>query len=157
MKKERCEISFKNSDGPLDGTKFGRFLEEFSILHNASAMAIIKNEYFLDDFFKDKERYDNDVTLPSHLLAEISKQYGSESRKSDKENYRELNEYGVDIISMHKNSPLSIVVEAIPFALAAAVIISGGEIQFSPKSLKVKLPPLGTGIKSIRDALNRSP
>ena len=59
----------------------------------------------------------------------------------------------LSIIDISRENPVSIVFEGIPVILAAAVVISGGEYELGP--LKVKLPPLGDGIKAIISAFRR--
>ena len=53
-----------------------------------------------------------------------------------------------------KGSPLTIVLAGSLVALVAAVIFSGGRIKTT--LFEVELPPLGKGIKSLRDALAES-
>ena len=56
------------------------------------------------------------------------------------------------IMTISRNSPLRITFTGIAIALAAAVILSGGTYKFGPMS--AELPPLGTGIAALRQALN---
>jgi hypothetical protein len=58
-----------------------------------------------------------------------------------------------------RESPLLIVMEGALVALGLAVILSGGKIKFDVKvaKLEVELPPIGEGIKKLREALSRAP
>ena len=55
------------------------------------------------------------------------------------------------IARMSMQSPLHMALTGIPLALAAAVIISGGEFTLTGV-VKVKLPALGVGITKLREA-----
>jgi hypothetical protein len=59
----------------------------------------------------------------------------------------------LSIVDIRRENPLLVVFEGIPFVMAAAVIISGGEYELGP--LRVKLPPLGKGIKEIISAFRK--
>ena len=52
---------------------------------------------------------------------------------------------------MHYNSSLDLVMCRIPIALTMAVIFSGGTVDI--KLMNFTIPPLGTGIKSMRKAI----
>jgi hypothetical protein len=56
------------------------------------------------------------------------------------------------VLDVQRRNPIEIVLVGIPLALTAAVILSGGEFQI-PGALKVKLPPIGDGIESLRRSL----
>ena len=56
-------------------------------------------------------------------------------------------------------SPLEIIMSGILVALTLAVILSGGTVKFDVKLAKLEaiLPPIGEGIKKLRQALTRAP
>ncbi len=56
---------------------------------------------------------------------------------------------------IRKNSPLEITLCGIGIALTVAMIISGGRIEITKNGFKCELPPLGVGIKNLKEALNR--
>ena len=60
----------------------------------------------------------------------------------------------LEISQISYHSPLHVVFAGIPVALAAAVILSGGELNLIGV-VKVKLPPLGTGIAKLREAFGQ--
>ena len=62
----------------------------------------------------------------------------------------------VGIARISYNSPLQMVLTGIPVALTAAVILSGGEFRLDG-IVRVKLPPLGTGIAKLREAFGMKP
>jgi hypothetical protein len=61
----------------------------------------------------------------------------------------------LEIAEIHKESPLEIVMVGTEVFLAIALVISGGEIEFSPEdgSFRVMMPPLGEGIKKLKEGL----
>ncbi len=54
-------------------------------------------------------------------------------------------------ICVSQKSPIEIYFRGISILLAIAVIISGGEFEVSPTRIRAKLPPIGEGIKKLRD------
>ena len=54
-----------------------------------------------------------------------------------------------------RQSPWTILLEGLPLALVAAAIFSGGEVKLP--HFEAKLPPLGEGIKKLREALAPQP
>jgi hypothetical protein len=67
--------------------------------------------------------------------------------------YRREETLRIEAIS--KESPLVITLCGVAIALAAAVILSGGSIDFSLKGIKCRLPPLGKGLEALRRALRK--
>lgn len=58
------------------------------------------------------------------------------------------------IADISRRNPLDVVFSCVGVALAAAVIISGGEMKWDKDGFKVKLPPLGKGIAELKKAIN---
>ena len=69
---------------------------------------------------------------------------------------KDLGNKNLYIRDIHRENPINIVFEGIPIALAVAIILSGGRIKILG-TLDVKLPPLGTGIRSLREAFGKKP
>jgi hypothetical protein len=57
------------------------------------------------------------------------------------------------ILRIRMGSPILLTVEGLSWVLVAAVIFSGGKIKIA-RVLQCQLPPLGVGIKALREALN---
>lgn len=62
----------------------------------------------------------------------------------------DLEDDELEISKLSKSSPLEMVIGGCMIALVAAVIVSGGTAQLLPP--KFTLPPLGSGIKHLREA-----
>ncbi|MDB6058789.1 MAG: hypothetical protein JWO95_2633 [Verrucomicrobiales bacterium] len=58
-----------------------------------------------------------------------------------------------EIENIQRNSPMELIVGGVGFLLAVGVIISGGSISFTSTGVKAKLPPLGKGVKLLRESL----
>lgn len=58
------------------------------------------------------------------------------------------------IADISRRNPLDVIFSGVGVALAAAVIISGGEIKWDKDGFKVKLPPLGKGIAELKKAIS---
>ena len=54
---------------------------------------------------------------------------------------------------IRRNSPLEITMAGCAFLITLGVIFSGGKISISRQGLQCELPPLGIGLKSLREAL----
>ena len=61
----------------------------------------------------------------------------------------------LSVEKINKNSPLELTLCGISIALTVAVIFSGGSIEVSDKKIKCTLPPLGEGIRRLREAINK--
>ncbi len=59
----------------------------------------------------------------------------------------------LQINQIRRNSPLDITLYGCPFLIILALIFSGGKIKISLQGLEAELPPLGKGLKSLREAL----
>jgi hypothetical protein len=58
------------------------------------------------------------------------------------------------IVDIYRRNPIEVIAACVAVPLAAAVIISGGKIQFGPL-LRVELAPLGDGLAKIRAAFTK--
>ena len=58
---------------------------------------------------------------------------------------------------INRENPITIVFECIGVALTIAVIISGGKIEITKEGIKAELPPLGTGIYKLKEAIHNPP
>ena len=65
----------------------------------------------------------------------------------------ELSQDILQISQIRRNSPLEMTLAGCAFLITLGVIFSGGKISISRNGLKAELPPLGTGLRSLRNAL----
>lgn len=54
-----------------------------------------------------------------------------------------------------RRNPFEVVFFGVAIALTAALIVSGGKFEFGLTKLKIEIPPLGEGIKKIRNAFKK--
>ncbi len=99
---------------------------------------VFQNEHYLTTQFK-KQFY-----APTQSAREVAELFSAD-----------LGEHELRFRRISYSSPLEITCVCLAAALTLAVILSGGKAQFM--GFRFTLPPLGTGIKSLRDALGLSP
>lgn len=151
---ETIDAKIETDSKNIDSIALGYYLYIFSLLYSAIA--------------KENRQLSSGVDIERHSVASVVDRF-----RSRKTNYRFLYHlehnplflderdryFGImfhdrlSIININRENPISVVFECIPIVLAAAVVISGGEYELGP--LKVKLPPLGEGIKAIISAFRR--
>jgi hypothetical protein len=139
-------IRFENSDEPLDAWELAQFLSLFRATYS-HALGIRASE---EEIVQNPERYMEIFSqgLPkdesARFLAELfSTDHGPEELRINR---------------IVKSSPLEIAFIGVLSALTLAVIFNGGKVELKNlKDLKFTLPPLGTGIKSMRAALRMPP
>lgn len=66
-------------------------------------------------------------------------------------------ENDIAIKTLNRNSPMQWTILAMGCFALFAVVLSGGEISITNTGIKAKLPPLGKGIKALKDALRSNP
>jgi hypothetical protein len=62
----------------------------------------------------------------------------------------EREDYRLGLVSIRGQNPLGLVFLGVGAALAAAVVISGGEIKWDSTGFRAKLPPLVQGIEALQ-------
>jgi hypothetical protein len=60
----------------------------------------------------------------------------------------------LNFVDISRRNPIDIVFSCVWVALAAATIISGGEIKLDKDGFRIKLPPLGKGIAELKKAID---
>jgi len=138
------EVVIETDGDPIDVEELTEFLYHFRAVYAAGVSGMDQNhEYRTED---EVTTFSESIRANIHTIdwTEISNLA-----------HAELEEYQLGIVDIRRENPLTIVFVGTVAALAVAVILSGGEFKLGP--LKVKLPPLGTGIKALRSAFGRSP
>ena len=138
-----------------------RQLSELSIVIETDGGAI-DVEQLTDFFYHFRAAYSAaigigalDANSDPENLAELVRQkaYGKDWQALAKLAHKDLRENMLGIIDIRRQNPLTIVFEGVLVAVTVAVILSGGKLKIGP--LKANLPPLGVGIRSLRDAFGR--
>lgn len=141
-------IVFEDSDEPINLTELADFLYLFRAIYG------IATKLFPDQDFQ--EVFDKEFFHQENLFEHFEK-YLSELDNAAKSEFFSLDigSYDLSIKSIKKESPFEIIFYGLSIAMAAAVILSGGEIQIP--FTKVKLNPIGYGIRVLREALQIPP
>jgi hypothetical protein len=136
------QVVIETDGGAIDVEELTDFLYHFRAVY-AAALELTHTEQFdkaKSEFVAEKVRqkvHGMDWSTLAHLA------------------HRDLGDNKLGILNIKRENPLTIVFEGVAVALTAAVILSGGKFKLGP--LYVKLPPLGTGIQSLRDAFGKKP
>ena len=143
---EKYEVTIETDGKGIDVRLLNDFLYHFRA---AYAAGVLNAQQF--DSYPPRTSYDG---LSSWLQSIVN---GGDWKAISRLAYVDLREGNLEIVDIRRENPLIIVFYAIPVALTIAAIISGGEVEVGPRKFKVKLPPLGTGIASLRQAFKRPP
>ena len=137
-------IHFENSEGPLDAWELAHFLHLFRATYShalsigAAPEEIAQNPGHFTEIFSKGLSLDDAARFELFLT-----DHGDEELRINR---------------IVKTSPLEIAFIGVLTALTLAVIFSGGKVELKNlKDLKFTLPPLGSGIKSLREALRMQP
>lgn len=147
-------IQFEQSDEPLDSWELTHFLYLFRAAY-AHSLAITPADE--EEVARAPERYAEIFrsSLPSEEPAfVVAELFDTDHERED-----------LRIARISKESPLQIAFYCVVSALTLSVIVSGGKVDASMISagkadvlkLRFRLPPLGVGIKSLRDAFKLRP
>jgi len=130
--------------GPIPVSDFSYFLYLFRAAYVAGIKAN-RNNFPNENFIKD------DV----EKLSDIVKKDLSHKSKRDITflSFHKLPIHeDLTILDIKRENPLDVIFGGISIAFAIAVILSGGKFELTKDGLKVELPPLGKGIRSLRNA-----
>jgi len=138
-------VVFEGSDAPLDSWELVIFLRLFRVAYS-QALNIRASE---EEIVQTPERF---IAMFNEGIPEKERsEYFTEIFFTDFESE------DLRIARIVKTSPLEISFMCVVSALTLAVIFSGGKVELKNlKDLKFTLPPLGTGIKHLREALRLS-
>ena len=114
----------------------------------------VATELFPDQKLQDA--LDKDFLLKDQLIAHFNEHLSGLDNASKSEYFSlDIKYYDLSIESIKKESPFEIIFVGLALPLVIAVILSGGEIKIP--FTKVKLNPIGYGIKMLREALQVQP
>lgn len=140
---ETAEAAIDTEPGPVSVWEFGHFLYLFRATYAAAAERLFEGQ--LNPYSSAEELQYFAEKLRRELSKMDDRQVGLLARK-------EL-PMDLGIVDISRRNPFEIVFTGIAIAIAVAVIISGGTVKVGP--IRVKLPPLGTGIAALRDAFGK--
>jgi hypothetical protein len=140
---KKITINFAQSEGPIDAAQFSHFLYLFTAAYTHSLSILpSSNDITFDSEAMDVNFLRSKFTAISPLT--VSNLF-----------FKDMQGQNLQILALEKHSPLTATVKGALTALIAAAILSGGEVDL--KNLKFSLPPIGVGIRSLRDALQQQP
>ena len=141
---DELTLVFQQDGISFDLTKLGDFLLLFRAMYAGAIHPL--SEIDLGDVLADPER----------AILQVQNHFRSLSIKELNHLFVvDLREHSLMASSIVLESPLTIKVTGYATALVVAVIFSGGQIKGS--NFEVQLPPIGTGIQSLREALRPLP
>ncbi|PHR73922.1 MAG: hypothetical protein COA66_02375 [Arcobacter sp.] len=135
-------IRINTETGPIPVKDFSYFFYLFRAIYVISVKSG-GNNFQGNDYTRRDVKYL--VTIVAKKIKKFSRQEILESSFTN----LDINE-DLTIVDIKRENPLDIIFGGISIALAAAVIISGG--KFKGPGFKVELPPLGIGIKALKEA-----
>ena len=134
-------LTFETDAGAFDITQLGDFLLLFRGAYAASMSSL--SPLTIDEVTREREFT---VALVQKHLRSLRISRLNQLFESD------LGDDTLTATTISRNGPLKITVSGLAVALAAAVMLSGG--RFSALGIEVELPPIGVGIRSLREALS---
>jgi hypothetical protein len=153
--KQLVELTFDDSEGPVNASELGTFLLMFGNVHDVVAELFdhIESEQFRFSL-SETDHLRSFITDEGVLgFIQSAMRSGEQGFVMRPEGVSQHNALQIEGIS--KSSPLRMTMLCIPIALTAAVILSGGEIDMP--GFKCKVPPIGVGLESIITILSSPP
>ena len=147
--RRRFSISFAKTAGPIDARQFAEFIFRFTRLYDAvlcvGDLPALQNIDVRSSASQIENAVRRDRAKITAFFTESEATIAALQYLSSQESEKLI------IQGIFKESPLYMVVSAIPVALTAAAIISGGKVNMV--GFNVDLRPLGEGIASLRAAM----
>jgi hypothetical protein len=141
---EEIHLTFEDNGQPLRYALFTEYVVLFEAVYyilkiekslSEEDMSNLTISKFQDLLGRQKNRRISDIVLP----------HGMDNLSNPGENDLTLH-------SIWYQSPMEWVLTGISVALTGAVILSGGRIEISHTGFKAQLPPIGEGVKKLRQA-----
>jgi hypothetical protein len=135
---------------------------DFPLVEFQTAMAVFRGRYVIAKMYYDLHDIDPEILDEQQVLTAcagipvmLSNMRGLSSSVDGQisAGFEWLNPaHDLLVSEMDRSNPVDLLLSGLAAALAGAVILSGGELQFG-SMLRVKLPPIGDGILKLRSAL----
>lgn len=146
------EVIFAEEYKSLTIFELSNFLYHFKILYSLLAVSEEFQRY-------GEEKEPEKIKYAAKSIAKIISQSRLYPPYPNRYNLfrKDLKERDVFIAKIYKESPLTIWFIGISTLLVTSLIISGGEIEITivPPQIKVKMPPIGEGIKRLKEAMKQ--
>lgn len=139
---QTVEITITDQSATLNPSELAEFLYLFPAAGRALSRLVPKRDHNAE-----REPASEELTKYRHELGRFSPD------ELDSFFARETSEDILQISQIRRNSPLEMTLAGCAFLITLGVIFSGGKINISRQGLKAELPPLGKGLKSLREAL----
>lgn len=141
-------IHFEGTDAPIDVRDLADFLRLFQAAYSVALPLTAQLDARM--VRADHSSFEREFTLAAGAKGG---EYGIEEAFQTPHGSDDL-----QIVEMKKQSPLEITVYCVAATLTLAVIVSGGTVEFdgAAKKAKFKVPPLGYGIKKLREAFAKA-
>ena len=138
-----CQMELKiQTDGNLISMReFSYFHYHFVAAYSLAHEIVTKNEI---------------RTVDELMKVSIEKLRSAISQKNNVSYYARQytipKEFDIYLIDINRQNPIIEILAGSIVILVLAVVFSGGKIEITKDSFKAELPPIGIGIKSIKDA-----
>jgi len=142
----KAETRIDTETGPIPVRDFSYFLYLFRAVYVAAIQVYEKN-HFNENLTEDNVKKLSDIVKKIILRK-------STSHLSHLFFYKLPISKDLTILDIKRENPLDVIFSGIPIALAVAVIFSGGKLELTKIGMKVELPPLGEGIRSLINAFD---
>lgn len=139
---QRVEISIIDQSATLNPSELAEFLYLFPAAGRALSHLVPEHDH-------DAER----EPTPEELTKYRRELGGFSPHELDSLFTEAASHHILQISQIRRSSPLEITLSGCAFLITLGVIFSGGKISISRQGLKAELPPFGTGLKCLRDAL----
>lgn len=154
---DEISVSIHTDGGPVSVLDFAEY---FRFLRGCYVLALERTK-FEESYNEEHEDDAEDVVVaPPQVTAEsLASQLSSSSlamspSEIEQYIYKHLSKSeDLSLLNIKRHNPFEVVFSGISIALTAAIIVSGGKFKLGPGGINIEIPPLGDGIKRLRDAL----
>jgi hypothetical protein len=127
---------------------------EFPLLELQTVLNAFRGYYCMAlDYYLEEQSGAKDAFVIAEKIALSAPDFNDDNLQTVIDNGLLEIPYHQDLIlsDIKRDNPIELILAGIGYPLAAAVILSGGQFKFGP--IVARLPPIGDGIKKLREAL----
>lgn len=131
--------------GPILIKEFADFLSLFRTAYAATVEALVASGEL--GSMNQLDSVDRAVQVTSEYLSKLS--------DTDVASFstRSMEVVEPFIVTLRRENPIELILGGIMICLVVATILSGGKLEITLEGIKIELPPLGDGIKKLKEAL----